>query len=212
LAFASYPPEARDLPRLVQELGREHGLAINAPLARRVAEAAGGNRAVIAQELVKFALYSEASPERPQVLDEQVVEAVGAGLNEGDLNRVVDAVTGGNPALLKSELLRLASQGIEGIPLIRAVFRRMTLLAKLRSEVDRGSPVPAVMTAGGKAIFWKEKDIVAGQLARWPSELLAKSMSRLLEAELQVKASGGLGPLAADEELFAISRQAARLR
>jgi hypothetical protein len=49
-------------------------------------------------------------------------------------------------------------------------------------------------------------------VSRWSADLIAKSMSRLLEAERQVKASGGLGPLAVDEELFAICRQAARLR
>jgi DNA polymerase-3 subunit delta len=115
--------------------------------------------------------------------------------------------------MLRAELVRLKSEGIEGIPLIRAVLRRMTLLAKLRSEVDAGANVGSVMASpAAKAIFWKEKDAVAGQLSRWRSDLLAKSMGRLLEAERQVKASGGLGPLAVDEELFAICRQAARLR
>jgi DNA polymerase III subunit delta len=212
LAFCSYTPDARDLPRIVQELGREQGLTIQSSVARRIADAAGGNRAIIAQELAKYALYADAGPERPATLDEEVVDAVGAGLDEGDLSRLVDGVSGGNPALLKAELLRLSSEGIEGIPLIRAVLRRFSLLAKLRAEVDAGTPVAAVMASSGRGIFWKEKDVVAAQLARWPSELLAKSMTRLLEAELQIKASGGLGPLAADEELFAICRQAARLR
>ena len=42
--------------------------------------------------------------------------------------------------------------------------------------------------------------------------MLAKGMGRLLEAERQVKAPAGLGAIAVDEELFAICRQAARLR
>jgi hypothetical protein len=37
-------------------------------------------------------------------------------------------------------------------------------------------------------------------------------MTRLAEAERQVKTAGGVGPIAADAELFAICRQAARLR
>jgi DNA polymerase-3 subunit delta len=68
------------------------------------------------------------------------------------------------------------------------------------------------MASQGKSLFWKEKAPVAQQLARWRSDLLAKSVGRLLDAERQVKASGGLGPVAVDEELFAICRQAARLR
>jgi DNA polymerase-3 subunit delta len=212
LAFASYPPEARDLPRIVQELGREQGLSIHSALARRIAESAGGNRAVIAQELAKYALYADAGPDRPATLEDEAVDAVGAGLDEGDLSRLVDSVTGGNPAMLRAELLRLASEGIEGIPLIRAVLRRVALLARLRAEVDGGRAVAAVMASSGKAIFWREQEKVSAQLARWPSELLAKSMSRLVEAELQAKASGGLAAVAVDEELFAIARQAARLR
>lgn len=212
LAFASYVPEGRDAEKLVMELARDQGLQMRPDTARRIAEATGGNRAIIAQELAKFALYIDAAPERPGQLDDEVVEAVGAASEEGDLSRLVDAVGSGNSAMLQAELVRLSSEGIEGIPLIRAVVRRMTLLAKLRAEVERGNSVSAVMASQGKAIFWKEKDAVALQLSRWRSDLLAKSMGRLLESERQVKASGGLGPLAVDEELFAICRQAARLR
>jgi DNA polymerase-3 subunit delta len=212
MAFASYVPDARDAPKLVMEMAREHGLGIRPDVARRIADAAAGNRAVIAQELGKIALFLDAAPERPKPVEADVVDAIGAANEEGDLTRLVDSVGGGDVKTLQSELLRLSSEGIDGIPLIRAMLRRMTLLAKLRGEVERGSSVDTVMATHGKAIFWKEKDAVAAQLSRWPSELIGKGMSRLLEAERQVKASGGLGPLAVDEELFAICRQAARLR
>jgi DNA polymerase-3 subunit delta len=88
----------------------------------------------------------------------------------------------------------------------------MSLLARLRAEVEAGSSVGAVMASRGKSLFWKEKGSVELQLGRWRSSLLAKSISRLVEAERQAKASGALGAAAVDEELFAICRQAARLR
>lgn len=213
LAFASYVPEGRDAERLAADMARAEGLNVRPDLARRIADSCAGNRAVIEQELRKLALYADASPEAPRALEHDALDAVGAASEEGDLSRLVDGVGSGNAALLHAELLRLRSEGIEGIPLIRAVLKRMVLLTRLRAEVDSGSPVAAVMASpAAKAIFWKEKDAVAAQLGRWRSDLLAKSLSRLLEAERQVKASGGLGPLAADEELFAICRQAARLR
>jgi DNA polymerase-3 subunit delta len=212
VAFASYVPEGRDADRMVTEMAREQGLTIRPETARRIAEGAAGSRAIIAQELTKFALFLDAAPDRPRDVEDEAVDAIGAVNEEGDLSRLVDAVGSGNSAMLRSELLRLSSEGIEGIPLIRAVLRRMALLAKLRAEVERGNSVSAVMASQGKAIFWKEKDSVALQLSRWRSDLLAKSLGRLLESERQVKASGALGPLAVDEELFAICRQAARLR
>jgi DNA polymerase-3 subunit delta len=213
LAFASYVPEGRDADRLVAEMARGEGLVVRPDLARRIADSCAGNRALIGQELKKLALYADASPESPRPIGHEALDAVGAAAEEGDLSRLVDAVGSGNSELLQAELLRLRSEGIEGIPLIRAVLRRMVLLTKLRSEVERGAGVGAVMASpAAKAVFWKEKDAVAAQLDRWRADMLAKSVSRLLEAERQVKAPGGLGPLAVDEELFAICRQAARLR
>jgi DNA polymerase-3 subunit delta len=157
-------------------------------------------------------LFLDATPERPRQLEQDSIDVLGAASEGGDLSRLVDSVAGGDPALLDAELLRLSSEGIEGIPLVRAMLRRILLLARLRSGVDRGNGVDAVMASQGKSLFWKEKDSVKHQLGRWRPDLLAKAASRLLAAEREVKASGGLGPLAVDEELFAICRQAARLR
>lgn len=213
LAIVSYIPEGRNAVRLVSDMAREHGLQVRPDVAARVADSCGGNRALIEQELKKLALYLDASPEAPKPLDEEALAAVGAAAEEGDLSRLVESVASGNAAQLEAELLRLRSEGMEGIPLIRAVLRRMYLLTRLRAEVEKGNSAGSVMASpAAKAVFWKEKEAVAAQLIRWRSDLLAKSVSRLLEAEREVKASGGLGPLAADEELFAIARHAARLR
>jgi DNA polymerase-3 subunit delta len=212
MAFASYVPDGKDADRLVLEMGREHGLEMRPDVARRIADAAAGNRGIIAQELAKYAAFVDAAQDRPQHLDHEAVDAIGAASEEGDLSRLVDSVSGGNAAALQAELVRLSSEGIEGIPLIRAVLRRMTLLANLRAEVERGNSVDSVMASRGKSLFWKEKPAVAHQLGRWRSEVAAKAIGRLLEAERQVKAPGGLGAAAVDEELFAICRQAARLR
>lgn len=212
LAFASYLPDARDAHRLVAELAREHGLVTDGDVARRIADACGGNRGVIAQELAKLALYVGAAPEAPRPLGHEALDAVGAGAEEADLGRLVDSVAGGDPALLETELARLRAEGVEGISLVRAVLRRMALLARLRAEVEAGNGVAAVMAGAGKSVFFKERDSVSSQIGRWRAALISKAVTRLIAAERQVKASGGLGAVAVDEELFAISRQAARLR
>ena len=212
MAFASYAPEGGEADRMVLELARTYGLSVRPDVARRIADGSGGNRAIVEQELAKFAIFADSAPERPKPLDHEVLDAVGASNEEGDLSRLVDSVSAGDAAMLQAELMRLASEGVEGIALIRAVLRRMLLLARLRAEVERGNGVDAVMASQGKALFWKEKPVVSKQLSRWRSDLLAKGIGRLLDAERQVKASGGLGPLAVNEELLAICRQAARLR
>jgi DNA polymerase-3 subunit delta len=212
VAFVSYPLDARDGSRLTMDLGREVGLSIRQDVARRICESAASNRALIALELQKFALFLDAAPERPRSLDHDTIDAVGAANDEGDPGKLVEAVAGGKGALLQTELDRLAAEGTSGIPLIRALLRRLTLLARLRGEFDRTGNIGAVMASQGKAIFFREKPAIEAELSRWPSDLLAKAIDRLGEAERQVKASGGMGDIAADEELFAICRQAARLR
>jgi DNA polymerase-3 subunit delta len=212
LAFASYVPDARDAERLTLELARGHGLVMRNDVARRIAESCGGNRALIEQELTKFALYADAAPAAPKPIDHEVVDALGAATDEGDLSRLVEAAGSGDAAALEAELVRLRGEGQEGITLIRAMLRRMALLARLRAEVEQGSSPAAVMASSGKSLFFKEKDAIEQQLRHWRGEMIAKAMSRLAEAERQVKTSGGVGPVAADAELFAICRQAARLR
>ena len=212
LAFASYVPDAREADRLALEMARAMGLVLRGDVARRVAEASNGNRAIIEQELAKFALFLDASPAAPATLDHDVVDALGAAADEGDLGRLADSAISGDAAALESELARLRTMGMEGVTLIRALLRRMALLARLRAEVDAGRSPGAVMASSGKSFFFKEKERIEAQLRRWPSDLIAKAITRLAEAERQVKSSGGVGPIAADVELFAICRQAARLR
>jgi DNA polymerase-3 subunit delta len=212
LAFASYVPEGREADKVVVEMARGRGLDLRGDVAQRIASSCGGNRALIEQELAKYSLYLDAAPDRPKTLDSDAVDAIGAASEDGDLSRLVDSVAGGNAERLQAELLRLSSEGIDGIALIRPVLRRLTTLVNLWAELAKGGNVGSVMASHGKAVFWKEKDAVAAQLSRWRPDLLAKGISRLLEAERQVKAPGGLGAVAVAEELFAICRQAARLR
>ena len=212
LACASYPVEGRDGERVVADLARPLGLEVRSDVARRVADSAGGNRAIVGHELAKFALYLDASPSAVKMLDHDTVDAVGADSDSGDLSRLVDSVLDGDSAALDEEIERLRTEGQEGIGLIRAMLRRLILLARLRAEVEQGKSPAAVMASSGKSLFWKDEKSVAGQIGRWTSPLLAKAVSRLIEAERQVMTSGGPGIAAADAELFTIARQAARLR
>jgi DNA polymerase-3 subunit delta len=210
IAFASYLPDARDFARLVGELARAKGLSVQPDVAQRIAEAAAANRAVAEQELEKIALYVDAAPGRSVPVDHDVIAAVGAALDEGDTGQLIDHLFSGNGRAAEAELARLRSEGVEGIVLLRAALRRGLLLAKLRAFVEAGQRPSAVVANQGKALFWKEKDAVERQLGSWDAPTLARCLSRLTAAELEVKRSSGLGPLAAEAELLTLARQSAR--
>ena len=212
LAFASYVPEGGDADRLAMTMAREHGLRMTTDLARRLAAATAGDRALLAREMDKLALYADASPEQPREIDHAALDALGAATDEGDLARLVDAVLSGRAEAADAELASLAGEGVEGVPVIRALLRRLLLLAQLRAETARGESIDAVMASSGKSLFWKEKPEVAKQLARWSPDKIETAIARLGEAERLLKSSGALGAIAVEEELLAIGRAAARMR
>jgi DNA polymerase-3 subunit delta len=211
LAHASYIPEGQDAERMVAEVGRAHGLRISPAVAARVAEACGNDQAIVAQEIAKLALYVGASTEAPKELDHEAVDAVGADLPEGDFLRLADLALSGELAPLSQELARLSSGGTEAIPVIRALQRRLGMLAPMRARVEAGERSGAVMTSLGKSLFWKDKPLLEKLLATWDARGLETVSERAGKLERQLMRPDS--PPAAEalgEELTAIARAARR--
>jgi len=212
LSHQSWVPEGRNAAALVVEVGRELGLQVRNEVAARIASACNGDRALISRELEKMALYLDAAPERLRPLEQETLDALGAAMEEGDLSKLANAVFSGQPGQADAELARLATEGIEDIPVLRALARRALQLAQLRAQMAEGESIDRVMETAGKAIFWKEKPVIQGQLQRWTPDALVTAITRLAEAERQVKAPGHIGSALVEEEVLAISRFAARRR
>lgn len=212
LSHISYVPEGRDLERLVVELGRDVGLRVMPELAQRIAAASAGNQAVALQELSKFALYLGAERENPKELNPETVDLLGADSAEADLMRLGDLALAGRIKELLDELGRLPHGGSEAIPVLRALQRRLLMLAPLRARVERGESVDGVMTSMGKALFWKDKPLIQRLLSVWSAERLAEAALRVSQLERQVM----LRPLADDaalgETLVTLARAASRGR
>lgn len=205
LSQISYLPEGQQADRLVLELARAEGLRMNPRTAARIASSAANDQAVIRQELAKFALYLEASAEAPRDLDEDVLDLLGADTLEGDASRPVDLALSGDIAGLSTELERLESSGIDPIPVVRALQRRLLMLAPLRARIDSGQSPDAVMAS----LFWKDKSLVSRMLSRWTSDRLALAVDRVARLERQILSP--LGDRAAlGQELIQIARAAGR--
>lgn len=209
LAHVSYELNERDNERLIEDLARGQGLRLAPGLAPRIASSCGGDRGVVAQELAKIALYLGASPERPVQADAEALEAIGAG-NEGEWLGIADVALGGDAREVAGELMR-APAGAEPITVVRALQRRLLMLARLRAKVDRGQSVGDAMASMGKALFFKDKDLVGKLLSQWNSVKLARVAERAGELERALMRGDAPPPLEAlGEELIAISRTAGR--
>lgn len=213
LALASYPPEGREADRLAINMGQEHGLRMRPEIAHRLALASGQDRAVLAQELAKFADFLDATPDAPRDLEHDAVDLLGADSEDADVGTLVQLTLAGDAAGADAELARLAGLGTDAIPIVRAFQRQLLQLAELAAVMAEGNSAETAMGgAAGRAIFWKDKDRITRLLARWRPEAIAKALERMAAAGRLAMRSGGPGQIAVAAEINALARHAARLR
>jgi DNA polymerase-3 subunit delta len=208
-AHISYELGERDAERVVEDLARNEGLRLAGGVAARIASAAGNERGIIAQELAKLALYTDATPESPKQVERDTLDEIGAGA-EGDWMRLGDLALAGDVDRLSHELVVSAADA-EPITVVRALQRRLLMLAPIRAKVDRGARPHDAVTSAGKSVFWKDKDLITRLISLWDSKALARVLERsgALERRL-MSADSPPQAEALEEELVAIARTARR--
>lgn len=189
LALACYVPGGDQLEGIAGEIAREHGLRLGAGVARRLAQAGGGDRAVMMREIEKLALYLNAASDHPAECNLDALEAVGADLGDAETGDVINAVIAAAPAALGEALRRLDEAGISPVPWLRALARRLASLAEMKGEVVNGGDIAGVMKR--HRIFFKEEAATAAALRRWSPQALARALAMVREAERNVMAGGG---------------------
>ena len=208
LTVACYPLGAAELDKVTQAMLAEHGLRAAPGLARQLAEAGNGDRAVIAREVEKLALYLDAAPDRPREAAIEAWEAIGADNGEAALSNAADALIAAKPADLGVALAQLDAGGASPIPWLRGVQRRLIALAEMRGSVDRGEPIDAVMKRN--RVHSSQATRTEADLRRWSPPRIAAALERVRAAERGAMASNAAGPAAAEHIVVEIARGLAR--
>lgn len=212
LAYTAYVPEGADAARMVSDIGRRVGLKVAPPIAARLAEACNNDQALVARELEKLALYVGASPHAPKDLDHDAIDAVGAESDEANLFKLGDLALLGDVDQVAHAIGSLAPGSSDCIPAMRALQRRILMLAPARAKVERGERVDAVMTSLGKSLFWKDKDMVAKMLRTWTADDLATIAARIGAVERNLMFESAPERESFGEELLTIARRARSAR
>jgi DNA polymerase III subunit delta len=205
IAYICYPPsEAEATDHVLLKLDRA--------LAAQIARYTGQDRRLAASEVEKLALYHDASPERPVLVEAAAFTALAAETSEEDVNALINRVMAGEVRALGRQLAEARAVGVDAVRITRAMQRRAALLAGLRAKVDAGA-APGALIRATKSIFWKEQGEHEAQLKCWTSPRLAGLIGHLIEVEQKVMALGAdLGSVLLEEELARIARSAARAR
>jgi DNA polymerase-3 subunit delta len=209
LAHISYNLDERDAERLVEELASAEGLRLAPGVAARIAAAADNERGIIVQELAKMALYAGASPDSPKTVERETLEQIGAGA-EGDWTRLGDLALSGELGRLSHELEASAADA-DPIMVLRALQRRLMMLAPIRAKVDTGMRPHDAVTSAGKSVFFKEKELVTRLVSLWDSKALERAFERSGALERRLMSSNPPPATEAiEEELVAIAVMARR--
>lgn len=212
MACISYTPEGRDADQIAIGIARELGLRLPPDLARRITELTGGDRALMAGEIDKLALFLDAAPEHPVEATAEALNALSAESFEENIGPLVNAVLGGDLKAMHSELAGLRVMGTNMGTILRPLQNRAMLLANIRAEFDASGRLDAAIESAGKAVFWKDKTTVTRQVKLWDANGIARVISRLGAAERASRSSRNAGDIMVTHELLTIARQAARER
>ena len=208
MAVACYPPSPAEMDKIAQAMLADAGLRAAPGVARRLVEAGGGDRTVIAREIEKLALYLDAAPERPQEAAAADLDAIGADLGEVELAEAIDAVLDGKAGELGARLVRLDEGGGSPIPWLRALQRRLIALADMRSAVDRGEPVDTVLKR--HRIGFREEQRTTRDQRRCSATMLTVALTQVRNTELAIMSSGTTGAVSAEHAAVLLARRVAR--
>lgn len=203
----SYEPTARDGMMLVGEMATAAGLRPTQAAARQLFDRSGGDRGVLRGEIDKLSLFLDASPGDKIAVDLPELAAIGSGGNGADYDQLIAALLARNGATAAAQLAALDTQGEAGIGALRAVQRALWRLIDLRAAVDGGASPQAAVESARPPVFWRDKELVAEQLARWTSPQLVAAASALLAAERGIKTPSSLGEPLAGAALLALARR-----
>lgn len=207
-----YPPDLRSVTASVRGMASAAGLRMTNDLAERIAAASGLDTRLAQSEVIKLALYLDASAERPRDADMAAFAAIGASTQDDGMTPIVNAVLGGDVANLGAELRRMAQMGLNPVGLLLAVERRAAQLAGLAARMGAGGDARSFIESekAARRVFWKDAEDLTRQLSRWRGPALERLVDRLTAMHRQLLTNSQQAELLLAQGFAEIARAAAK--
>lgn len=139
------------------------------------------DRILAKAEIEKLALFGHGLGRPIDIAD---VQALSIANPAPELDEAVIAAASGK----RAEALELLSQSDAApVQAIRALQRRIGRLMEARLLVEGGVPVSEAGDRLKPKVFWRERDLFAGQLRVWTLDKLGAAQSALWRAEIKAK-------------------------
>ena len=206
VALPCYADEARDLPRLIDEIMSAHTLRVSPEARSLMTSLLGADRLLSRREIEKVALYAFGR----SVVEVTDVEAVMADASAMAIDMLSDAVFSGESDAADSLIFRSFKEGQDASMLIGAVLRHAMLLGKARIALDRGASMSDVER--NARIFYKRSAAFQRQLSVWTVSNIESAIATLGEAQAACRRNANLGESLASRACLTVTLAARRQR
>lgn len=185
-AIPCYVDDEGTLERVIRNILAAEKIRVTPDAMAYLVANLGADRGLSRSELEKLALYAGPGTE---VTLADAAAAVGNS-SALSLDNVVMAAAGGDAMAADRALTRSYQEGVNPVPVLRALARHLIRLQLARAHVDSGTPPDAAMKTLRPPVFFKEAGAFRNQLRNWTMDRLAQALSLVLEAEQQCKRTG----------------------
>jgi len=185
-AIACYADGPREIAGLIRDTLRTQRISIDDDTVEYLVGNLGGDRAVTRQEIEKLVLY--AGPGGRIALADAIASVGDSSVLE--LEDVIYDALDGRTATLDAALSRLFLEGQAPVSIMRAVMRHAQRLHFCAAQVAGGQPLDLVVRGLRPPIFFKYTDRFRRQAEQWPQDRCERLLTRLTQAELDLKRTG----------------------
>jgi len=198
-----YPDDSSALESLIDAEARAAGLVIAPDARAALAHMVGADRRTTRGEIAKLMLYARG---QSQITTEDV-EAIVADAAPSNLDQVIDDALLGDLPAVEASLSRFFHEGGEADYLMFRLVARLTLLHRLRLEMDQGRPFEVACQALFVKLPISARSALAKQAERWTTDSIAERLPAIRQASARVRAESQLADVLATRALWTLARQ-----
>ena len=196
-----YPDDSSTLESLIDTEARAAGLTIAPDARAALAHMVGADRRTTRGEIAKLMLYARG---RSEITTEDV-EAIVADAAPSNLDQVVDDALLGDLPAVEASLSRFFHEGGDADYLMIRLVARLTLLHRLRVEMDQGRPFEAACQALFVKLPMSARRALAKQAERWTTDSLAERLPAIRQASARVRTDTQLADVLATRALWTLA-------
>jgi DNA polymerase III subunit delta len=200
-AAAFYEETEAERAAFARGFAGELGLKLDRDGTEALIAALPCDRGPARRELEKLATYAHGLERE---LTREDVRALMTDESEGALDEAGLAAMSGRAAEAVEALARIDT--LAGVSALRALGRRLLQIAEVRTQMDQGASAADAVGKLRPPVFWKERDLIAGQARAWSAKKLNAAFDLVWTAELRCKQAGNPHALIAAEAFRGVAK------